>query len=127
MDDERTWNPTEAGATLGKTGLVSGTIVRDEEYGDPDDPEDADARVTLEAVPDGYVVTANLYGGWLQETVRFVSEADADAAYDAAKAELSRLAALIPDEEDSDMDAAIALLNNKVAGFVSRSGGKPTL
>ena len=128
MEDEyRTWNPYDAGATLGKTGLVAGKIGRDEEYGDADDPEDADARVTLETVPDGYAVTANLYGGWLQETARFAREADANAAFEMAKTELSRLADLIPDEDDKNVDDAVDALNRAVAVFASHFGGQPTL
>ncbi|MBC8143445.1 MAG: hypothetical protein H7Y38_18610 [Armatimonadetes bacterium] len=125
--DERTWQPYEDGATMGQTGLVGGIITRDEELGDPEEPEDADARLTIETVPDGFAVTANLYGGWLQETARFGSESEAQSAFDAAKSELFHLADLIPDEEDGNIDAAVATLNREVAAFATAFGGSPTL
>ena len=124
----RDWRPYESGATLGKRGPARGNVLRDEEYGDPDEPEDADARVTLESLaPESFAVTANLYGGWLHETATQVSESTADAVFDAAKAELARLAALIPDEDDRDIAGRIAPLNAEVAAFVARFGGSPTL
>ena len=125
--EEREWYNYDNGKTAGKRGLVDGRILLDAEYGDAEEPEDADARVTLESTADGYAVTANLYGGWLQETARFADEAAARVAFDAAKAQLSDLAALIPDESERNMDTAIASLNTDIATFVSRFGGKPTL
>lgn len=125
--DERTWQPCDNGATVGQTGLVGGTISRDEELGDLDEPEDADVRLTIETLPDGFAVTANLYGGWLQETARFATEAEARTAFSAAKPELFRLADLIPDEEDGEIDAAVEALNSEVAAFTVAFGGEPTV
>ncbi len=127
MDEEQTWYPYEGGVTIGKPGPLGGHVTRDEEWGDPEEPEDADARLTLEAVAGGYAVTANLYGGWLQETARFTDEAAALAAHEATREELTRLAALIPDEEDRDLVGAVAHLNREVAVFVARFGGEPTI
>jgi hypothetical protein len=128
MDEEQNWYPYDSGATLGKRGPAGGRVLRDDECGDPEETEDADARVTLESLPDGgFAVTANLYGGWLQETARFADEESASAAYTDAAAELSRLAELIPDEDDRDMAGAIESLNREVATFVARFGGEPTV
>ena len=128
MDDERSWYPYETGKTLGKRGPAGGRIVRDEEWGDVEEPEDADARITLEQLADGlYTVTVNLYGGWLQETARFDEEGTAITAYQSACNELAQLADLIPDEETRDMERALTLLNDKVAVFMRVFGGEPTL
>lgn len=128
MDEERNWYPYESGGTLGKRGPAGGRVLRDEEYGDPEETEEADARVTLESLPDGgFAVTANLYGGWLQETARFTDEEKASGAYSEAAESLSRLAVLIPDEEERDLAGAIEALNGKVADFVARFGGEPTV
>ena len=113
---------------MGKRGPANGNVVRDEEWGDAEEPEDADARLTLETLADGgFAVTANLYGGWLQETARFADEAGAAAAYTRAAGELSRLAGFIPEEDERDMAAAIETLNREVAAFAVRFGGEPTL
>jgi len=125
--DERIWQTYEDGATIGQTGLVGGIITRDEELGDPEEPEDADARVTLEALPDGFAVTVNLYGGWLQETARFESESGAQSAFDAAKPALFHLADRIPGEDDAEMDAAVEALNREIAAFTVAFGGEPTI
>ena len=47
-DYEPTWYAYEGGATINEVGPERGLIVRDEEFGDPEDDEEADARVTLE-------------------------------------------------------------------------------
>ncbi|MBC8136327.1 MAG: hypothetical protein H8F28_10615 [Fibrella sp.] len=128
MDEARNWYPYESGETMGKRGPAAGRILCDEEWGDSEEPEDADARMTLETLPDGdFAVTANLYGGWLQETARFADEASAAAAYTRAAAELSHLADFIPDEEERDMAGAIETLNREVAAFAVRFGGEPTI
>lgn len=128
MDEERNWYPYESGATTGKRGPAGGRILRDEEWGDADEPEDADARVTLETLTEGgFAVTANLYGGWLQETARFADEENASQAYTKAMAELSDLAEFIPDEDERDMTGAIEKLNGAVASFVAQFGGAPTI
>ncbi|MBC7807077.1 MAG: hypothetical protein H7145_13110 [Akkermansiaceae bacterium] len=127
MDEARDWYPYESGETMGKRGPAGGRILRDEEWGDVDELEDADARVTLETHPGGdFTVTANLYGGWVQETARFADEEAASMAYAEAAGELSRLADFIPDEEERDMAGAVETLNREVAAFALRFGGKPT-
>ena len=128
MDEAPNWYPYEAGETMGKRGPAGGRISRDEEWGDSEEPEDADARITLEALPGGeFAVTVNLYGGWMQETARFSDEAGATAAYARAAEELSRLADFIPDEDERDMAGAIETLNREVAAFAARFGGSPTI
>lgn len=128
MDEERSWYPYEAGETAGKRGPASGRVLRDEEWGDAEEPEDADARLTLESLPDGrFAVTANLYGGWLQETARFADEEAASAAYAGAAGELTELAGFIPEEDERDMAGAMERLNREVTAFAARFGGEPTI
>lgn len=101
-DGEPEWYAYEDGRTKDDIGPASGYILRDEELGDPEDAEDADARVTLEqgrVENPGFFVTATLYG-WLFHTARFINEAEGAAGYDAIKAELNDLAEMIPYEED---------------------------
>lgn len=128
MDEAPNWYPYEAGETIGKRGPAGGRILRDEEWGDREEPEDADARITLETLPAGdFAVTVNLYGGWLQETARFADEPGASSAYAKAADDLSRLADFIPDEDERDIAGAIGTLNREVATLVARFGGSPTI
>jgi hypothetical protein len=125
-EDEATgnygWYAYDGGATVGGRGPEGGVVLRDEELGDPDDPEYADARLTLERMTaeDRFAVTAVLYGGWLGHTARFANEAAADSAYDAMSEELENLADLIPDETDKNVEAGVRALNEAAAAFVAR-------
>ena len=128
MELEQTWYPYEAGETMGKRGAAGGQICQDEEWGDSEEPEDADARITLETLHEaGWAVTVNLYGGWLQETARFSEALLALKSYEAAKSELARLSEFIPDEDTRNLTGAIETLNQEVAAFVIRFGGEPTV
>jgi hypothetical protein len=106
-DDDyvRAWFATDGGETLGARGPEG---------------EDVDARLTLEGSlsdADGYTVVAQLYGGWLYETVDVTGRADADAMYETLKPRLEELADLIPLEDDRDIPARLAALNDAVARF----------
>ena len=122
------WYPYEGGVTLGQIGPAGGYVLRDEEWGDPDDDEDADARVTLEqgrADNPGYFATATLYG-WLHHTQTLPGgmntdrRAAADSAYDKMKEAAMGLVALLPYEEDDDVEAKVAVLNGAIADFERR-------
>ena len=101
---EGDWYGFDSGATINEYGEY-GVILRDEQLGDEDEPEDADARVTLEqgrAETPGFFITATLYG-WLFVTAKRASQNEAEAVYEAMKTELVRLATLIPYEEDGKL------------------------
>jgi hypothetical protein len=123
-DDEMgSWYPYEDGDTINDIGPEGGYILRDEEYGDPDDPEDADIRLTLEqgkADNPGFFLTSNLYGGWLYQVTKYATEAEAAAQYDAAKGELVHLAAMIPMEDDRDVQGKVQKLLEAVGEFEKR-------
>ena len=115
------WYAYEAGQSIGRRGSENGVILRDDEYGDPEDPEDADARITLErvgATPE-YAITCGVYG-WMFHTRFFESEEAAQAAFDLIKPELERLAGMIPYEEDRDVEAKAKALGEASADFVRR-------
>jgi len=118
------WYPYESGATKDEIGPAQGYIMRDEELGDPDDSEDADARVTLEqgrAENPGFFVTATLYG-WLFHTAYFPNEVEGNAGYETIKVELTALADLIPYEEDGAkrIQEKAQQLTEAVAAFEAR-------
>lgn len=122
-EDAGIWYPYEDGDTINDVGPEGGYVLRDEEYGDPEDPEDADIRLTLEqgkAEDPGFFLTANLYGGWLYQVTKHTSEADAAARYEAVKPDLIRLAAMIPMEEDRDIPGKVQKLTEAVADFEKR-------
>lgn len=108
------WYPFENGETIGQRGPEGGRVVSDTEFGDPEDPEDADARLTLESDGETYTRTiANLYGGWLY----LVVERDAT---EELRAELERLTALIPMEDDRDVDAKVRTLFEELGAVEAR-------
>jgi hypothetical protein len=118
------WYPYEQGQTIGQIGPEGGYVLRDEEYGDPDDPEDADARLTIEqgkADAPGFPVTASLYG-WMYHTVRYPAQEAAEAAYAAMREELERLRELLPYEEDGPkkIQEKAAALTEAVSAFETR-------
>lgn len=126
MDEENQpslWYSTEGGRNLGKPGIEGGFIQRDEELGDPMEPEDAEARLTLECTADEprhFYVTAQLYGGWFFLTVRRETRSDADALYETLRAELERLAALLPYEGERDTEVRAAHVIAEAAALESR-------
>ena len=105
MDDEtpRAWIPTEGGTTIGAAGPEGGRVVQDVEWADPDDPEDADARLTVEVSGEATVVVAQLHGGWMRRVERFATSTSAEQGTQWLRTELERLAGMIPYEEDRDV------------------------
>lgn len=126
QDEEWTpeWYPYEQGETIGEIGPEGGYVLRDIEYGDPEDPEDADARLTVEqgkADAPGFPVTATLYG-WMYHTVRYPTQVAADAGYEAMREELERLRELLPYEEDGPkkIQEKAAALTEAISSFEAR-------
>lgn len=122
-DDEEeyrpSWYPYDGGLTIGASGPEGGVTLRDEEFGDPEDDEDSDARLTLEqgrASDPGFSLTATLYG-WIFHTHRAIDEADALVKYDAMKSELTRLAGMLPYEESWDIPGRVRDLSKEIATF----------
>lgn len=102
VDEIGVWYPYEGGSTMGLAGPEGGTVLRDEEYGDPDDSEEAHARLTLERATNGapgFVLTATLYG-WMFVTRSVSDQPQADADYTAMRSDLEHLSTLFPYEED---------------------------
>lgn len=126
MDDDSLiglWYSTDGGRTIDKLGPESGYILRDEELGDPEEPEDADARLTLEqgrVENPGFFVTAQLYGGWFFVTVKRSTQADADTLYAELRVALERLAELLPRESDRNVPQKLATLNTAIADLEAR-------
>ena len=119
---EPIWYPHEAGSTVGKRGPEGGTVLADEELGDPDDPEDADARLTLERGADGFSVIANLYGGWLYVVAFSSDDESARQTCEALRAELETLSAMIPMEGDRDVNGKVEALLAACAEAEARYG-----
>jgi hypothetical protein len=123
-EERAVWYPYAGGSTINTVGGAGGYVLRDEELGDPDDPEEADARLTLEQgridAP-GFILTATLYG-WLFHSVRYPDESEATAAYDAMRAELTAMSELIPYEEDGPkhITEKADKLGAAIAAFESR-------
>jgi hypothetical protein len=110
----KVWYPHESGATIGRRGPEGGRVVQDLQLGDPNDPEDADARLTLESDGEGHARTiANLYGGWLY----LVIEQD---AMQTLQPELERLAALIPWEGERDVETRVRALMQEIEALENR-------
>ena len=116
------WYPYDGGATVGEVGPEGGMVVRDQELGDPDDDEDADARLTLEqgrAARPGWFLTATLYG-WMFHTHQAADEADAVAKFTQLTEELTALAGLLPYEDDRDVPGKVRRLTEAVQAFEAR-------
>lgn len=127
MSDEEyigEWYAYEGGATIGEPGQEGGTTLRDEEFGDPEDEEEAHARLTLER-SDGdepeFILTATLYG-WMFSSRREPNEAVAHNDYDAMLGELERLSAMLPYEEDgpAEIERKSRELAAAIAAFEAR-------
>jgi hypothetical protein len=121
---EGEWYPYEEGITINQTGPAGGYVLRDEELGDPEETEDADARLTLEqgrATAPGFYVTATLYG-WMYHTHRTDTAEQGEAAYTETRAELEKMALLIPYEEDGakNVEKKAALLLAAITTFEGR-------
>lgn len=127
MHDEESqvglWYSTNGGRNIDALGPESGYILRDEELGDPEEPEDADARITLEhgrVENPGFFVTAQLYGGWLFLTVRRSTQAEGETLYEALREELETLTALLPYEGERNLAGKVVDLNAAVANLEAR-------
>jgi hypothetical protein len=112
------WYAYEGGASVGVRGPEGGRIVLDLELGLREDPEDADARLTLESSAEtAWGVVANLYGGWLYLALEHGSEAEARATFEKLKPELEKVALLIPDEDERGLDEKVATLLAAIASL----------
>jgi hypothetical protein len=114
------WYAYEDGLTVGGEGPSGGEVLWDEELGAIADPEYADARVTLERVPDGYAVTAHLYGGWLRTRRTYATRAEAEGAFDRWEEELERLAEALPEEGDPELAQKTATLQEEIRQATER-------
>ena len=125
-----TWHSYEGGDTLGRRGPEGGTVLSDEELGEdpaapPLDEEGhvQDARLTLERAPDGNLIySATLYG-WMAHVHARPADTPGpliEASFTAMKAELARLAALLPYENDKNVEGKAAALNDAIADFCAR-------
>jgi len=112
MDDDtpRDWIATEGGATIGAPGPEGGRVIADSEWADPDDPEDADARLTIESAEDGFRVIGQIHGGWFRRFEKFTDLAAAEAGAEWFRATLERLSGMIPYEEDRDVPRKVRAL-----------------
>ena len=116
------WHAYEGGTTIGEIGPERGTVLRDEELGDLEDEEAADARITLErgrTANAGYFVTATLYG-WMFHTTSAPDLETAETTYERMQGDLVRLAAMLPYEEDRDVESKARRLASEVTNFESR-------
>jgi hypothetical protein len=118
MDDrERGWYAMDGGGTIGQRGPGKGTIIADAEYGDPGDTEDADARLTLERLPDGtFVLTGQVYP-WAFGQSAAATEAEADEIAELIRKRLEVLADAIPDEDERDLLQKTTRLQQLCADF----------
>ena len=118
MDDrERGWYAMDGGGTIGQRGPGKGTIIADAEYGDPGDTEDADARLTLERLPDGtFVLTGQVYP-WAFGQSAAATEAEADDIAELVRKRLEVLADAIPDEDERDLLQKTTRLQQLCADF----------
>ena len=118
------WYAYEGGATIGERGSENGYVLCDEELGDPDDPEAADARVTLEqgdVEKPGYFYSIILHP-WLFHVHRQEpadGEARAREIFEAIKVRLIDLARLLPYEEDGakGIEAKMSALKEAIVDF----------
>jgi hypothetical protein len=117
---EPVWYPYEAGVTAGKRGPEGGVVLSDEELGDPEDPEDADARLTLERSDKGFSLVGNLYGGWLYVVAEVADETDARRNLEELRGDLETLSAAIPMEDSRDVKGKVDALLAACAEVESR-------
>src|SRR5690349_6875977 len=113
------WQPFADGTTIGGLGSEDGTILRGEEHTDG-------SRITLErterflpSAPVAYAITCGIYG-WMLHT-RFLSdEAEALEEYEAMKAALAAILAIIPRVDDPAGDETMAEVTRQIGLFVER-------
>ena len=90
MSENASWQPYEAGSTLGLPGAQGGTITWDEQYGDQ-------VRLTLEQ-DEGrsfHALTCSI-SGWLVHTRFFGSAPEAFAAFEELRPALEELSSQLP-------------------------------
>lgn len=109
---------------MGQAGPEGGIVLRDEEYGNPDDPEEAHARLTLERAANsasGFILTATLYG-WMFITRPVPDQTQAEAGYTAMRSDLEQLSTLFPYEEDGPalIQKKAQDLTNAITAFENR-------
>src|SRR5579885_2123225 len=94
-----TWHAVDGGATPSTCGSEDGIVERDEEHPDG-------ARVTLEhnGTIAPFAITCGLYG-WMCHTRFFSTRDEADREFEAMKAGLAAILALIPLKSDPEADA----------------------
>ena len=107
-------------------GPNAGRILLDEELGFIHDPEYADARLTIEQMPDStFALTATIYGGWMSLTQSYNTQEAAEAACEYLYDELERLCDLIPDERQKDIETKVARLNEQIAPLLAATSFPP--
>jgi hypothetical protein len=118
MDErERSWYAMDGGATIGQRGPGKGTVIADAEYGNPGDTEDADARLTLERLPDGsFVLTGQVYPWAFGQAVASTDDI-ADVVAEQMRKRLEMLAMSIPDEDERDLVQKATTLQQLCAEF----------
>jgi hypothetical protein len=118
MDErERSWYAMDGGATIGQRGPGKGTVIADAEYGNPGDTEDADARLTLERLPDGsFVLTGQVYPWAFGQAVASTDDI-ADVVAEQMRKRLEMLAMSIPDEDERDLVQKTTTLQQLCAEF----------
>jgi hypothetical protein len=92
------WISFDNGASIGQCGGENGIIVRDEEHVDG-------ARITLER--DSHIAPFSIpFGiyGWMVHTCFFSTQQRAEADFKRMKNELANILAIIPFEDDPDLE-----------------------
>jgi len=106
------WHVFESGKTIGEFGSESGTIIRDEEYGD-------DARITLEKggsiAP--FAITCGVYG-WMVHTRFFSTDFDAQKEFEKMKGEIAGIVDAIPQATDPDEEAKSQIVEEGIERFM---------
>ena len=106
------WNSYESGKSIERQGSEQGLIMLDEECSDG-------ARITLErtGTTAPFAITCGIYG-WFFHTRFFGTEDSARESYQAMKAELGRIARLVPDEVNFDRGKTAVI--HAIRGFVEQ-------
>lgn len=113
------WFPFDAGRTIGQGGGEDGLILRDEAHA-------RGARITLESEPVlvPYVVTVQVYG-FMAHARYFMTEEEAQSAFDEMKPEVDRIVRLIPEDDDPDEEARTRALLEALEGFPRQFPSRP--
>lgn len=116
------WVPYDDGQPLGDPGTDGGRFVRDEEHFDG-------ARITLEVrvekrrlfrAPElSFAITCGICG-WMVHTRFFRNEAAATRAFDEMKVALDAILAVIPSNDDPDVEARMNDVTPYIEAFIAR-------